>query len=459
MNDAATQRQRQLIGPQELGRGFPAGFRWGASTSAYQIEGAAAEDGRLPSIWDIRSRIKGKTADGANGDVAADHYHRYKEDIALMREAGLQVYRFSTAWPRILPRGRGAVNPAGLDFYDRVIDATLEAGIEPWLCLYHWDLPFALEAVGGWTNRDCAYWFADYAAVVAKRYGDRVKNYVTFNESSVFTVFGYSMDWAAPGIIDKVAHLKATHHVNLAHGLGVDVLRDLVKEASIGCVHNNQQVIPEINNPENRKSAVLLDAFWNRAFPDPQNLGFYPPELAELMEPHMRAGDMARICRPCDFFGLNHYGPIFAKADPKNIWGFGWGSAPEGADKSDMGWPIFPEMFTEELIHLTKRYRLPIYITENGCNTGDVPDANGAVDDPKRIVYLTRYITAMLEAIAKGADVRGYMVWSLLDNFEWGSGYTNRFGIIHIDFETLKRTPKASYSWYKELIAANRAKA
>jgi beta-glucosidase len=444
---------------QELGRGFPAGFRWGASTSAYQIEGAAAEDGRGPSIWDIRSRIKGKTANGDTGDVAADHYHRYKEDIALMRDAGLQIYRFSTAWPRILPRGRGTVNPAGLDFYDRVIDATLEAGIEPWLCLYHWDLPFALEAVGGWTNRDCAYWFADYAAVVAQRYGDRVKNYITFNESSVFTVFGYSMDWAAPGIIDKVAHLKATHHVNLAHGLGVDVLRDLVKGASIGCVHNNQRVIPEKDTPEDRNAAAWLDAFWNGAFPDPQNLGYYPPLLAELMEPHMQAGDLARICRPCDFFGLNHYGPIFAKAEPKNIWGFGWGSAPEDADKTDMGWPIFPEEFTTELLHLTKRYRLPIYITENGCNTEDVPDAKGVVNDPKRITYLTRYIDAMLKAIAQGADVRGYMVWSLLDNFEWGSGYSNRFGIIHIDFETLKRTPKASYYWYKELIAANRAKA
>jgi beta-glucosidase len=237
------------------------------------------------------------------------------------------------------------------------------------------------------------------------------------------------------------------------------VVRDLVKGASIGCVHNNQRVIPEKDTPEDRNAAAWLDAFWNGAFPDPQNLGHYPPLLAELMEPHMQAGDLARICRPCDFFGLNHYGPIFAKAEPKNIWGFGWGSAPEDADKTDMGWPIFPEEFTTELLHLTKRYRLPIYITENGCNTEDVPDANGVVNDPKRITYLTRYITAMLKAIAQGADVRGYMVWSLLDNFEWGSGYSNRFGIIHIDFETLKRTPKASYHWYKDLIAANRAKA
>jgi beta-glucosidase len=452
MTDAA------LLPPQDLGRGFPSGFRWGASTSAYQIEGAVAEDGRKPSIWDIRCKIKGKVNNGDTGDIACDHYHRFGEDIALLRDLGAGVYRFSTAWPRILPRGRGAVNQAGLDFYDRVVDTTLEAGIEPWLCLYHWDLPQGLEEVGGWTNRDCAYWFADYAAVVAQRFGDRVKHYITFNESSVFTIFGYSMDWAAPGIIDKAAHLKATHHVNLAHGLGVDVVRDLVKGATIGCVHNNQRVIPETDTPENRTAAALLDEFWNRAFPDPQNLGHYPPQLAELMEPYIQAGDLARICRPCDFFGLNHYGPIFAKADPKNIWGFGWGSAPEDAPKTDMGWPIFPEMFTDELIDLTKRYRLPIYVTENGCNSNDAPDAAGVVDDPKRIVFLTRYITAMLKAITEGADVRGYMVWSMLDNFEWGSGYGNRFGIIHVDYQTLKRTPKSSFRWYRDLIAAHRAK-
>jgi beta-glucosidase len=445
--------------PQDLGRRFPDRFVWGASTAAYQIEGAVAEDGRKPSIWDIRCRIPGKIGDGSNGDVACDHYHRYREDIALMREAGLQVYRFSTAWPRILPRGRGAVNPAGLDFYDRVVDAVLEAGIQPWLCLYHWDLPQALEELGGWTNRDCAFWFADYAAVIAQRFGDRVKHFATFNESSVFTIFGYSNDWAAPGVVDRAAHLKATHHVNLAHGLGVDVLRDLVKGASIGCVHNNQQVIPESDTPENRTAAALLDEFWNRAFPDPQNLGHYSPLLAELIEPYVEAGDLARICRPCDWFGLNHYGPIFCKADPKNIWGFGWGSAPEDAPKEEMGWPIFPDMFRAELLDLSKRYRLPIYVTENGCNSNDVPDADGAVDDPKRIIYLTRYISAMAQAIEQGADVRGYMHWSFLDNFEWGSGYGNRFGLVHIDFKTLKRTPKTSLRWYRDLIEAHQAQA
>ena len=448
------------IAPGELASGFPAGFTWGVSTSSYQYEGAVAEDGRKPSIWDRRCLIKGKIANGDIGDVACDHYHRYPEDVALMRDLGIEAYRFSVAWPRVLPDGRGAVNAKGLDFYDRIIDATHEAGMTPWLCLYHWDLPQALEDFGGWTNRDCAFWFADYATVVARRFADRVKHYVTFNEPSVFSIFGYSMDWAAPGVVDRVAHLKATHHVNLAHGLGVDVLRDHARHALIGGVHNCQQVIPETDNPENRAATALLDEFWNGAFPDPQTLGHYPPQLAQLIEPYVRPGDMARICRPCDFFGLNHYGPIFCKADPKNIWGFGWGSAPADAPKTEMGWPIFPEKFAEMLLDLSKRYRLPIYVTENGCgNHEDAPDANGVVDDHKRIYFLTRYITAMLEAIASGADVRGYMVWSLLDNFEWGSGYAPRFGLIHTDFETLKRTPKSSYRWFKALVAASRARA
>jgi len=447
-----------LISPRDLGRGFPKDFAWGVSTSAYQIEGAVAEDGRKPSIWDLRCKIQGKVANGETGEIACDHYHRMPDDIAMMRDMGLMLYRFSTAWPRILPRGRGAVNQAGLDFYDRVIDRTLEAGMVPWLCLYHWDLPQALEDVGGWTNRDTAYWFADYAAVVAKRTADRVKHYITFNESSVFTVFGYTNDWAAPGVMDRPAHLKATHHVNLAHGLAVDVLRDLVPGAIIGCVHNNQEVIPETDTPENRAAAALLDEFWNGAFPDPQNLGHYPPMLAEMMEPYIEAGDMARICRPCDFFGLNHYGPIFCKADPKTLWGFGWGSTPEGAgDRATMGWPIFPEKFGEMLLHLHKRYHLPIYVTENGCgNHEDAPDAKGEVDDRKRIYFLTRYISEMKAAMQKGADVRGYMVWSLMDNFEWGSGFGPRFGLVHVDFKTLKRTPKNSSKWYAELIKASR---
>ena len=431
----------------------PTDFLWGASTSAYQIEGAWNEDGRGPSIWDARCRIPGKVGDGTTGDVAADHYHRWAEDVALMKELGVGAYRFSTSWPRILPRGRGKPNDKGLDFYDRLVDGLLDAKIEPWLCLYHWDLPLALHDLGGWTSRDCAGWYADYAALMAKRFGDRVKNWCTFNEFSVFTLFGYAIDWAAPGITDRQAHLKAIHHVNLAHGAGVDVVRALVPGAHIGAVHNRQIVLPEHGKAENLEAAALLDEHWNGAFPDPQLLGHYPPRLAEAIEPYVLAGDMARICRPVDWFGLNHYGPIFARAAPDWIWGYAWGDGPIDPPPSEVGWPIYPDAFRDELVLLTKRYGLPVYITENGCGgTTDVVDAKGEVHDPHRLAYLRQYNASMREAIGLGADVRGYFVWSLLDNFEWGSGQSQRFGLIHVDYQTLKRTPKASFAWYRDLI-------
>ncbi len=431
-------------------------FVWGVSTAAYQIEGAVAEDGRGPSIWDTRCRTKGGVSDGSSGDVACDHYHRWREDVALLRAIGVGAYRFSVGWPRVLPRGRGAANEAGLAFYDRLIDALLEAGIEPWLTLYHWDLPQALDDLGGWTSRDCAGWFADYAALVAGRYGDRVKRFITFNEFSVFTLFGYAIPWAAPGVTDRAAHLKAVHHVNLAHGAAVDVVRALVPGASIGAIHNRQIVIPEGDLEENREPAALLDEHWNLVFPDPQILGFYPPRTAAAIEPYVKAGDMARIRRPVDWFGLNHYGPIFAKADPNFVWGYGWGSPPEGSPDHGFGWPIFPEAFRDELTLIARRYRLPIVVTENGCNTDDAPDANGEVHDPRRILYLKLYVQAMRDAMAAGADVRGYFLWSLLDCFEWGNGYGPKFGIVHVDRETQKRTLKDSARWYAEMIRTAR---
>ncbi|WP_374383766.1 GH1 family beta-glucosidase [Dongia sp.] len=430
---------------------WPTGFTWGVSTSSYQIEGAVAEDGRKPSIWDTRCRTPGKVANGDTGDIACDHYHRFGEDTALMHDLHIPAYRFSVAWPRVLPNGKGATNEVGLAFYDRLIDGLLAAGIEPWLCLYHWDLPQALEDLGGWTNRDIVGWFADYAALLARRYGDRVKRWATINEPSVFTLFGYAMDWSAPGQIDRTAHLKAIHHVNLAHGVAVDTLRALVPGARVGCIHNRQRVIPESNSDADAFAARKLHAFWNDAFPEPQLNGVYPAALADDLAPFIRPGDMARISRPCDYFGLNHYGPIFAKADPAALWGFAWGGAPADAPKSDIGWPIFPDMFRDELIDLSRRYRLPIYVTENGC--GGRAETGAEIDDPHRIKYLSAYIRAMRAAIAAGADVRGYFVWSLLDNFEWGSGYSNRFGLVFVDFATGKRTVKASGRWFSDLIA------
>jgi len=436
--------------------GWPADFLWGVSTSSYQIEGAVHEDGRGPSIWDTRCRIAGKIENGDTGDVACDHYHRYRQDIGLMRDLGVGAYRFSVAWPRVLPSGKGAVNEAGLDFYDRLIDALLEARIEPWLCLYHWDLPQGLQDLGGWASRDSAGWFADYAALVARRYGDRVKRWATFNEFSVFTLFGYAIDWGAPGITDRVAHLKAIHHVNLAHGAAVDVLREAVPGASIGAIHNRQRILPESNTQEDRDAAALLDEHWNLAFTEPQLKGFYPPQLAAALEPYVQAGDLARIARRLDWFGLNHYGPIFAKRDATTIWGYAWGEPPPQTPRTEIGWPIFPEMFAEELLELTHRYGLPIYVTENGCGGEDKPDAQGVVHDPGRVAYLRAYVGAMREAMDKGADVRGYFAWSLLDNFEWGSGYRNRFGLVHVDFKTQKRTPKSSARWYAELIRSGK---
>ncbi|MGE5547052.1 MAG: GH1 family beta-glucosidase [Solirubrobacterales bacterium] len=430
-------------------------FLWGASTSAYQIEGAAAEDGRGPSIWDIHSRTQGRTANGDTGDVACDHYHRWPEDVALLKDLGVGAYRFSVSWPRVLPRGRGAVNEKGLDFYDRLIDAVLAAGIEPWLCLYHWDLPQRLHELGGWTSRDVAGWFADYATLIARRFGDRVQNFATFNEPNVCTLFGYAMTWCAPAAEDRAAYLRAAHHLNLAHGAAVDVLRDWVSGVRIGSIYNRQAVHPEADTDADRAAAAQLDAHWNLVYADPQILGHYPALVAADFEPYMQAGDLARICRPMDWFGVNHYGPIWAKADPAMQMGFAWGEDKKAVPNPDIGWPIYPDAFTEELLLCHRRYKLPVYVTENGCGREaerEVPNAAGQVADPHRLAYLKLYARAMSAAVKRGADVRGYFIWSLLDNFEWGSGYGNRFGIVHVDFPTGTRRKKDSFHWYRDLI-------
>ncbi|RJF81247.1 beta-glucosidase [Azospirillum cavernae] len=433
---------------------FPKDFLWGASTSAYQVEGAAREDGRAPSVWDSFCNLKGRVDNGENGDVACDHYHRYADDVALMAGLGLDAYRFSVSWPRVLPRGRGAPNEKGLDFYDRLIDRLLESKIEPWLCLYHWDFPQALQDLGGWSNRDSVGWFADYAALCAKRYGDRVKRWATVNEFSVFTLFGYAFGWGAPSIADRAVHLKVIHHVNLAHGAAVDTLRALVPNASIGAVHSVQPMRPETDQPEDVEAAALFDEHWNWAFPDPQLRAHYPPRIAAAIEPYVQPGDMARIARPVDWFGLNHYAPVYGRKDDSLIWGFGFGSPPPEMPRTDVGWPYDPSAFREVLLDLTKRYRLPIYVTENGFGTkaDETPDADGRVIDDKRVAYLRDCVGMMGQARAEGADVRGYFVWSLLDNFEWGGGYGTRFGIVRVDYATQARIPKESARWYADLI-------
>ncbi len=429
-------------------------FLWGASTSAYQIEGAVAEDGRGPSVWDTFCREKGRVDNGDSGDVACDHYHRMEDDVGLMRELGLAAYRFSVSWPRVLPRGAGRVNPAGLDSYDRLIDRLLEAGIEPWLCLYHWDLPQALDDLGGWANRDAAGWFADYATVCARRFGDRVRHWATFNEFSVFTLFGYAFGWAPPSIADQETHLKVIHTVNLAHGDAVGVIRAHVPGAKIGGVHSFQPMRPQSPSPEDREATALFDEHWNLAYPDPQILGRYPPRLARRIEPYVQAGDMARICRPLDWFGINFYAPVYGRAEPTSLWGFAFGAPPDDLPRSDVGWPIDATAFPQALMTARDRYRLPIYVTENGL--GRRPGADADLNDTARLDYMQTHIAAMMEAKRQGADVRGYFAWSLLDNFEWGAGYSSRFGLVHVDYTTQARTPRASARWYAERIRAER---
>ncbi len=436
-----------------------ADFVWGASTSSYQIEGAAQVDGRGPSIWDGFSRQPGRIANGDTGEQACDHYHRYREDIGLMRSLGIKAYRFSVAWPRVLPAGRGLANEAGLAFYDRLVDGLLDAGIEPWLCLYHWDLPQALQDLGGWTNRDSAGWFADYARLIGNRLGDRVKRFATFNEPSVFTLFGYSFGWHPPATDDLASFHAAIHHVNLAHGAAVDVLRGQVAGASIGVIHNMQPSRPVHPTAADRKAAAILDDIWNRAFPDPQILGDYPSSLRGGIDLHRRDGDMERIRRPLDWLGINHYSPIYARAEGASQLGFAWADAPRDVPRSPIGWQVDPNAFRDTLLDAHDRYGLPIYVTENGAGAVEKPDASGKVDDPERIAYLSRYIDAMQEAIDTGADVRGYFVWSLLDNFEWGAGYANRFGLVYVDYPSQKRIPKASAGWYAALIKAHATRA
>jgi beta-glucosidase len=436
--------------------GLPKDFVWGVSTSSYQIEGGVDVGGRGPSVWDGFSHQPGRIANGDNGDVACDHYHHWREDVALMRDIGVGAYRFSIAWPRVMPRGEGAVNEAGLTFYDRLIDELLRSGIEPWICLYHWDLPQALQDREGWVNRDSVGWFADYAGLIGSRFGDRVRRFATFNEPGVFTLFGYVFGWHPPASSEITHFYKAIHHVNLAHGAAIDALRAKVPRASLGCIHNVQPARPVGQSREDVAAAGMLDAIWNKAFPHPQILGRYPGRLAALIEPFQQPGDLERIHRPVDWFGLNHYSPIYASADPKTPLGFVWRDAPADAPRSPIGWQIDPSGFRDTLVELSQRYGLPIYVTENGAGTIETLDATGNVNDAERVDFLARYTRAMREAVARGADVRGYFVWSLLDNFEWGAGYKNRFGLVYVDFATQRRVPKESARWYQRLIAAEK---
>ena len=441
---------------------FPAGFRWGVSTAAYQIEGAVAEDGRGPSIWDTFAHTAGRTKNGETGDVACDHYHRWAEDVALMADLGIDTYRFSIAWPRVQPSGTGAANAAGLDFYDRLVDALLDHDIRPLPTLFHWDLPQPLQDEGGWMSRETAYRFADYAALTAARLGDRVKAWITLNEPVVHLTYGYAFGVHAPGEALMFGALPGAHHLLLAHGLSVPVLRECGGE-EILISNNCTPVRPVSRDPEDVVAAELYDTFHNRLYTDPVLLGTYP-DLSAVGVPsepeYIKPGDLEIISARIDGLGVNYYNPTLIAAADLAATGLPFDFREiEGVPTTAFGWPVVPEGLTELLVGLKQRYGdalPPITITENGCSTTDEPDADGVVHDAARIDFLDVHIRALHEAIAAGVDVRGYLVWSLLDNFEWAEGYEQRFGLVRTDYETLERTPKDSYHWFQSVLAAQK---
>jgi beta-glucosidase len=435
---------------------FPSDFLWGAATSAYQIEGAIDEDGRGASIWDTFCATPGKVQNGDSGGVACDSYHRYGLDIARMQELGLGAYRFSIAWPRILPEGRGRINGAGLDFYDRLVDDLLAAGIRPFVSLYHWDLPQALENAGGWPERATAEAFGDYVGIVAERLGDRVRDWLTQNEPYCISWLGYALGLHAPGRTDAAAAVAAAHHVLLSHGLAVEALRRESPEAQVGIVLDSWPVYPASDDPRDAAAAAEADGLRNRLFFDPVLRGSYPEDVLERLGdtlPPVRDGDLATISAPIDFVGLNNYSRTIVTADDDGRPH----SVTNGRPTTEMGWEIYPDGIHDVLVRLHRDYGVPsLYVTENGAAFADVPRHDGRIEDHDRIDYLTQYLGAVARAIAEGVPIRGYFVWSLLDNFEWSYGYSKRFGLLYVDYPTLARIPKSSFYWYRDLIGAGR---
>lgn len=459
---------------------FPPHFLWGSATAAYQIEGAVAEDGRTPSIWDTFSRTPGAVLGGDTGDVACDHYHRVPEDVALMRSLGLNAYRFSTAWPRVRPDG-GAVNQAGIDFYSRLTDQLLENGITPWVTLYHWDLPQALEDAGGWTNRDTSYRFADYALSLYDALGDRVPYWTTMNEPWCSAFLGYTGGQHAPGRQEGVAGVVAAHHLMLGHGLVVDELRRRSSTAQLGITLNLTVADPfDPAEPADVEAARRIDGFWNRIFLDPIFRGRYADDLAgdtdqmsfdgKKWQEFVQDGDLELISTPLDVLGVNYYHGDAACGrpveDPAELLGSRIEHAPRpvtspypggtdisfprrGLPVTGMDWEVQPEGLTRLLVRLHEEYGVPAtYITENGAAYDDEVAPDGSVDDPGRLAFIDAHLRATHAAIEQGVDVRGYFAWSLLDNFEWAYGYRQRFGIVHVDYDTQVRTPKASALYY-----------
>jgi beta-glucosidase len=438
-------------------RRFPDGFLWGTATAAYQIEGAHREGGRGPSIWDTFSHTPGKTHEGHTGDIACDHYHRYRDDVALMAELGFGAYRFSAAWPRVLPTGVGQPNPAGLDFYDRLVDALLARGIRPFVTLYHWDLPQVLEDAGGWGVRETAGAFGAYASLMGERLGDRVKDWITLNEPFAVTLMGYVAGHHAPGAQEPGLAYRVSHHLNLAHGDAVRALRASVPGARIGITHVSLPVYPASDADADLAAARRFDGFANRWFWDPTLRGSYPADILEHLgglAPSVEAGDAERMSPPIDFFGHNSYTRTIVRDDPAAPL-MAVAPAPGTGPQTEMGWEVYPAHLYDSLVRITREYGSPdIYITENGAAFADTV-ADGRVEDPERVDYLRTHLAAAHRAIEDGVRLRGYFCWSLLDNFEWSFGYSKRFGIVYVDFATQERIIKASGRFLQEVARRN----
>lgn len=458
--------------PEGLASLMPSGFRMGASTAAFQIEGAVREGGRGPSTWDIFMAQSGRIVDGSNASVAADHYHRYREDVALARELGLDSYRFSFSWPRLQPGGVGGANRAGIEFYDRLLDELLAAGISPMATLFHWDMPEPLQHAGGWMSRDTAWRFADFALLAADAFGDRIESWVTINEPTTVTLNGYALGVHAPGATLMFDSMLAAHHQLLGHGLAVQALRSEGVVGRIGITNVHSPVEPARDTIRNRGYAEVFDILHNRIFADPVLLGRYPdfPLLSQkLFAPLIDVddADLEIIAQPLDFYGLNYYVPTRIAVGPPTDDMTPDGAAPGMRSLpfhlatwpefpvTGFGWPIAPEYFAATLADYGARYGdalPPVYITEGGASFPDEVMPDGSIDDSQRIDYLAEHL-AVAFAGAPGVEVRGYYVWTLMDNWEWAAGFSQRFGLVHVDFESLARTPKGSYRWLQQVLA------
>ncbi|HLI06020.1 MAG TPA: GH1 family beta-glucosidase [Ktedonobacteraceae bacterium] len=441
---------------------FPEHFYWGVATASYQIEGAVNEGGRGESIWDRFSSVPGNVLNNETGRVADDHYHRFREDVQIMQQLGVNAYRFSIAWPRIMPTGKGKVNTIGLDFYDRLVDTLLGANIEPFITLYHWDLPQALQdAVGGWGSRETAYAFADYVEAVSRRLGDRVHHWITLNEPWVAAFMGNETGEHAPGLRNSKLAWQVSHNLLLGHALAVPILRaNGGAGTEVGITLSMSPIYPASDKVEDVESARMIDAKNNRWFLEPVFRGSYPEDMLEYLDehqltPHMEENDQQLIAQPLDFLGLNYYFRVIVRRKP-NGGPFDTEQVQPQGEYTDMGWEVYPPGLRELLLRMHNEYHIPrLYVTENGAAFLDVVSGDDLVHDARRIEYLREHFHEALAAISEGVPLAGYFVWSLMDNFEWAQGYSKRFGLVYIDYPTQRRVLKDSARWYRDFIASN----